>query len=68
MIEDHSLLGDPKLTLLTESEMELFAQLGVTGCEDMNILSYSQLLLNRTEWYQRKLAQKLQSVMIPVSQ
>ena len=48
MTEDHTLLGDPKLTSLTQSEMELFAQLGTIGCEDMNILSYSQLLLNKT--------------------
>ena len=48
MTEDHTLLGDPKLTSLTESEMELFTQLGAIGCEDMNILSYSQLLLNKT--------------------
>lgn len=46
--EDHTLLGSPKYTSLTQNEIELFAQVGIVGYEDTDILLYSQLLLNRT--------------------
>lgn len=58
--EDHTLLGDPKCGSLTQNEMELFAQVVIVGYEDTDILMYFQLLLNKTEWYQLKHAQKLQ--------
>lgn len=32
--EDHTLLGDPKFTSLTQNEIELFAQVGIIGYED----------------------------------
>ena len=46
--EDHTLIGDPKYTSFTQNEMELFAQAGIVGYEDVEILLFSQLLLNKT--------------------